>query len=386
MNNQDVIPFDAFREQWLEDVRAGRPSNVELGRRFAHKLIGQWADADDAASDFVYCDGSGDGGIDVAYLDRGDDDSGAESNVASHSWYLVQSKYGSAFKGTTTLLHEGQKVIDTLDGKRANLSSLAEGLLERLVTFRNSASEHDRIVLLFATEGPLDAGQKQALDDLRAMGRNRLGPFFEVESISIQTIYQRTLEDAETITLLHRTVPLNSNLVLSGKHLLVGSTSLFNLYQFLKAYRDKTEDLDQLYEKNVRRFLGGRGKVNKGMQDTLKSAPEQFGLYNNGITIVVADFKPTEGKSFDLVEPYIVNGCQTTRTIWEVCHARLEAGGTGSNPELEEWRKRFDEGVVVTKIVKVGNEGEALLEAITRYTNSQNAIREKDFFGADFRF
>src|SRR5271157_845400 len=138
MATQDVIPFDAFREQWLEDVRAGQPSNVELGRRFAHKLIGQWADADDAAGDFVYCDGSGDGGIDVAYLDRGDDDSAADSNVASHSWYLVQSKYGSAFKGTTTLLHEGQKVIDTLDGKRATLSSLAEGLLERIVTFRNS--------------------------------------------------------------------------------------------------------------------------------------------------------------------------------------------------------------------------------------------------------
>jgi len=148
-----------------------------------------------------------------------------------------------------------------------------------------------------------------------------------------------------------------------------------------------TEDFDQLYEKNVRRFLGARGKVNKGMLDTLRSAPEQFGLYNNGITIVVADFKLTEGQSFDLVEPYIVNGCQTTRTIWEVCHARLEAGGTGSNPELEEWRKRFDAGVVVTKIVKVGNEGETLLEAITRYTNSQNAIREKDFLAltSDFR-
>jgi len=389
MVDQTALSFEAFREQWLADVREGHPSTLELGRRFAHKLIVQWADADDASSDLVYCDGSGDGGIDVAYLDRGDDDGGAESesNVVGHSWYLVQSKYGSAFQGAATLLHEGQKVIDTLDGKRLNLSSLAEGLLERLVTFRKSASEHDRIVLLFATERLLDATQKQVLDDLRAMGRNRLGALFEVESISIETIYHRTLEDAESIALQQRTVPLSSDLVTSGKRLLVGSTSLLNLYAFLKAYRDKTEDLDQLYEKNVRRFLGLRGKVNKVMQETLKSAPEQFGLYNNGITIVVADFKAADGERFDLVEPYIVNGCQTTRTIWEVCHARLEAGGTGSNPELDEWRQRFAEGVVVTKIVKVGSEGEALLEAITRYTNTQNAIREKDFLAltSDFR-
>jgi hypothetical protein len=35
--------------------------------------------------------------------------------------------------------------------------------------------------------------------------------------------------------------------------------------------------------------------------------------------------------------------------------------------------------VVVVKVVKVGTAGEALLQAITRYTNSQNAVREKDF-------
>ena len=383
----NAITFGAFREQWLADVQQGKPSTVEIGRRFAHKLIRQWRDVDDSSSDLVYCDGAGDGGIDIAYLDRGDDEGGSDNGAVGHTWYLVQSKYGSAFQGVNTLLHEAQKVIDTLDGKRPNLSSLAEGLLERLFTFRNGASERDRIVLLFATECPLDEKQKIVLGDLRAMGRNRLGPLFEVEALSIQTIYERNLDDAATIALHARTVPLCANLVPSGGNLLVGSTSLINLYGFLRAYRDKTEDIDQLYEKNVRRFLGGRGKVNKGMQETLNSAPEQFGLYNNGITVVVTDFKPTGENTFDLIEPYVVNGCQTTRTIWEVCHVRLEAGGTGSNPELEAWRKRAEQGVVVTKIVKVGNDGEKMLEAITRYTNTQNAIREKDFLAltSDFK-
>lgn len=234
MSNSAPISIEAFREQWLADVREGKPSTVELGRRFAHKLVTQWRDVDDASSDLVYCDGAGDGGIDVAYLDRGDDEGATESNAVGHSWYLVQSKYGSAFQGTTTLLQEGQKVIDTLDGKRTNLSSLAEGLLERLITFRNGSSEHDRIVLLFATEGPLDASQKQTLDDLRAMGRNRLGALFEVESLSIQTIYERTLEDAEAIALKQRTVPLNADLFALGSTSWLVPRRLSSFMNFLR--------------------------------------------------------------------------------------------------------------------------------------------------------
>lgn len=82
-----------------------------------------------------------------------------------------------------------------------------------------------------------------------------------------------------------------------------------------------------------------------------------------------------------------MNGCQTTRTIWEVFHRRLEAGGTGNSEALTEWQTQAGKGVVVTKVVKVGVEGEQLLEQITRHTNTQNAIREKDFLAltSDFR-
>ena len=108
-NQSSIVTFDEFREQWLIDVEHGSPSTVEIGRRFAQKLIRQWRDADDSSSDLVYCDGAGDGGIDIAYLDRGEDEGAAENSVAGHTWYLVQSKYGSAFQGTKTLLHEGRE-------------------------------------------------------------------------------------------------------------------------------------------------------------------------------------------------------------------------------------------------------------------------------------
>ena len=374
---RELPSYEEYREEWLEDVAAGNPSTVELGNRFAHKLITQWLDLDRDFGDIQYCDGAGDGGIDVALLWRGESSGSEVDAPEGDTWYVVQSKYGSAFSGTQTLLAEGQKVIETLDGRRAGLASLTSGLLERIRTFRESASELDRIVLVYGTVDPLSDSEREVLRDVRSMGRERLGALFDVEAISIDTIYRRLVEEGHSPQLLE--VPLEASVTASGSDLFIGSVALPALYAFLRAYRSKTEDLDRLYEKNVRRFLGGRGKVNKRMQQTLLQEPERFGLYNNGITIVVADLKRLDDNQWSLVEPYVVNGCQTTRTIWEILQARLDAGGTGSSGALDSWRERAAKGAVVTKIVKVGGDGEALLQDITRFTNSQNAVREKDF-------
>ena len=386
MDEEPQVGFEDFREAWLADVRAGEPSTRDLGRRFASKLVTQWIDASETAADIVLCDGAGDGGIDVALLDTGPDSSSDAPEESGHSWYLVQSKYGSAFAGTATLLTEGQKVVDTLDGRRPRLNSLAEGTLERLNNFRNGAGPSDRIILVFATERPLSDAERRALDDVRNMGRGRLGPLFDVEAISIQTIFNRLREEAAAQAGQRLSIDVTAHVVPSGEDLLVGSIGLLDLHDFLRRYRDRTGDLDQIFEKNVRRFLGGRGKVNRGMQTTLRDAPERFGLYNNGITLVVSDYS-LAGGDLSLVEPYIVNGCQTSRTIWEVCHQRLDSGGTGANPEIDAWKARAAQGSVVVKVIKVGNSGELLLQAITRYTNSQNAVREKDFLALteDFR-
>lgn len=374
----ELIPsYDDYRNEWLSDVTSGNPTTTQLGTRFAHKLTTQWLDLEPDFSDIYYCDGAGDGGIDIALLLRGETAGSNAESPEGDTWYLIQSKYGSAFAGTQTLLTEGQKVIETLDGRRASLSSLAQELLERVRMFRESASELDRIVLVYATTDPLSPPEREVMNDVRNMGRARLGNIFDVEAVAVETIYRRLLEEGHSPALLE--VPLRSSFVASGDDLLIGAVSLTALYDFLKAYRRATDDLDRLYEKNVRRFLGGRGKVNKRMQQTLQQEPERFGLYNNGITIVVADVRDGNDGTFRLFEPYVVNGCQTTRTIWEILQSRLDSGGTGSSAQLDGWRERATHGTVVTKIVKVGNDGEALLQDITRFTNSQNAVREKDF-------
>lgn len=378
------ISLAEFKDAWLESVEAGTPSAVELGRRFAHKLICQWLQIDDRNDEIIYCDGSGDGGVDVAYLLRGENDpeDGGIDAANADVWYLVQSKYGSAFRGTSTVLEEGHKVLESLDGARSNLSSLADGLIERLRNFRRQASERDRIVLVFAAVDPPSDETRRAISDVRAMGRQRLGPIFDVEIVTLETLWHLALEEDAPDGV---TATLCGSFVKPAEDLWVGTVSLVDLYNFLKAYKASTGDLDRLYEMNVRRFLGGRGRVNRAMQATLKENPELFGLYNNGITFVVADCTDS-GNGFGLNEPYIVNGCQTTRTIWDVLVERLDAGGQGEDTELREWEDRVRRGVVVTKIVRVRPGNEGALESITRFTNNQNTIREKDFLALNTGF
>lgn len=373
------VDFEQYKAAWMEPIVEGNPSTVLLGQRFAHKIISQWLDMDDESIEATFCDGSGDGGIDIAVLERANVSTNSDDAPEGDIWYLVQSKYGSAFSGSGTLLNEAQKLIDTLMGNRRNLSSLSANILEKINNFRVSSTEKDEIRLVYATVDPLTQNELNTLDSVRAMGRNKLGSQFDAVAISVRTIYDSQAAETEIAQQRHLKYNLNGHLTQAGSDLLVGSVSLTDLYNFLKSYRDRTGTLDQLYEKNVRRFLGGRVKVNKGMQNTLKEEPEKFGLFNNGITITVSDFSISGTGSYNLTEPYVVNGCQTTRTIWEVLSTKLDSGGNGANEMLEKWRAKAEKGCVVTKVAKVGSDGEALLQDITRYTNSQNAVREKDF-------
>ncbi|MBA2345905.1 MAG: hypothetical protein H0V83_12570 [Rubrobacter sp.] len=76
------LTFGDYREAWLADIQEGSLSPTEIGHRFAHKILTQWLDIGDASDDLVYCDGAGDGGIDIAYLDRGDDLEGDSNGQA----------------------------------------------------------------------------------------------------------------------------------------------------------------------------------------------------------------------------------------------------------------------------------------------------------------
>ena len=375
----DKVSYQEWKDQWLADaeIEEENLSTLDKGRRFAAKLVTQWLDVTMDDDDFFICDGSGDGGIDIAYLRRADIDVGDRGNdsVEGDIWYLVQSKYGSSFTGHDAIFADGNKVITTLTGENRRLSEDSKRLLQKLDQFRSQASQVDRIVLVFATTDPMSQQDREALERVKLVGRDKVLPNFGVAEISLRTIWDEPPK---------LTVPLKGKFVEPTSTMLVGTVSLRDLFEFLESYRKRTLDLDQLYDKNLRRYLGSRGKVNRDMLNTLNRTPEKFGLYNNGITIVVSSYtRSANDGTVDMRDPYVVNGCQTTRTIWYALDTKLNAGGTGDDASATDWKEGLSRGSVVTKIVQSEESG---IEDITKFTNSQNAVRGRDFTALEPKF
>jgi hypothetical protein len=129
----------------------------------------------------------------------------------------------------------------------------------------------------------------------------------------------------------------------------------------------------RLLEANVRSFLSVTGKVNRGIRDTLRHAPARFMAYNNGIVLVADEIHL--GKTADggpgilwLKGMQIVNGGQTTASIYFT---------KKKNPEVDLRQVRMPAKIIVLKSREPADE-EALISDISKYANSQNAVKQSD--------
>lgn len=129
----------------------------------------------------------------------------------------------------------------------------------------------------------------------------------------------------------------------------------------------------RLLEANVRSFLSATGKVNKGIQGTLRSDPHKFVAYNNGIVVVADEARLGVTKNGGpgiswLKGMQIVNGGQTTASIY-FTKKRF--------PDTDLERVRVPAKVVVLKTDDPVAE-EAMISDISKYANSQNAVKQSD--------
>lgn len=130
----------------------------------------------------------------------------------------------------------------------------------------------------------------------------------------------------------------------------------------------------RLLEANVRSFLSVKGKgVNAGIHNTLRNAPGRFMAYNNGIVIVADEMRLA--KTLDgstgvawLKGMQIVNGGQTTASIYF---------GKKKFPDLDLEQVRVAAKIIVMRTQDSVKE-EALISDISRFANSQNAVRQSD--------
>ena len=127
----------------------------------------------------------------------------------------------------------------------------------------------------------------------------------------------------------------------------------------------------RLIEQNVRMYLQARGKVNSGIQSTIKDSPGRFLAYNNGLSLTaksveISGLSKSGHCQIDrITELQIVNGAQTTGSIF---HALKKEGR-----DVSGLRVQFKLTVPLSSQTMA-----ELVSAISRYSNSQNAVKVTD--------
>lgn len=127
----------------------------------------------------------------------------------------------------------------------------------------------------------------------------------------------------------------------------------------------------RLLEGNVRTFLGRRGNTNQGIANTLAKEASRFFAYNNGIAATASAVKTSSENGgplllTEITDLQIVNGAQTTASL----------------AALRRENKLPESGVYVPMKLSVisPQSADTLIQRISRYSNTQNAVRASDFF------
>lgn len=138
-------------------------------------------------------------------------------------------------------------------------------------------------------------------------------------------------------------------------------------------YKDEGQELIQ---KNVRSYLQAKGKVNKGIKNSLSKEPEMFMAYNNGISTIADSIEIDEKKSnkaivviTDIIGWQIVNGGQTTASIYNAMQSKLPLDEVNVQVKLS--------------VIKDTERATEIASNISKYANSQNKINMSDFNAND---
>lgn len=307
----------------------------------------------DEAEEVISYDGGNDRGIDLLWRDDE-----RERIVIGQSKYIKDSSKHPKVAELALLLDTIDELADPQqlrDDGRADLADAAEEFVEAR---RDGYDIQLQLIYPGARSNDLERR-------IRSFNRQHLR-----DNVSASII------DLENLELIHEDFQGATGRVASGilelkngyfeqngtfGKSLVGSVSGESLKVLYEA------EGNRLFDQNVRLFLGTRkGSVNAGIRETLQSTEERrnFWAYNNGITLVARGFKVLDdGKSVELTDFSIVNGCQTTVSI-----------GTESDTAAQHVS-------VLARIVAPTKQ--ALVEHIIRFTNSQSPIKMWDLSARD---
>ncbi|CAM4100801.1 AIPR family protein [Kibdelosporangium persicum] len=157
-----------------------------------------------------------------------------------------------------------------------------------------------------------------------------------------------------------------------------GLICLVSLSDYFDFITDEERRLrDAIFEENVRDYEGYT-VVNRGISDSLRqgdAANADFWWLNNGVTVIGKRLQPS-GKRLDIEDPQIVNGLQTSRTIYQYFH-NLTRQSKASSAAAQEGKVRQ----LLVRVIET--QDDTVASQIIKATNSQNLVSAANLRSAE---
>lgn len=339
MANNELVLLDQVLQQ-RQDERTTPIKDDDAFELFAcEQALGERDLSTEEVADGVV-GGGNDGGLDGVYVFLGDDLLAEDSDVFQDDFvpgripsrsrlelWMVQAKRETSFSETAI-----EKVADScrrllnLAEDETDLEQLySTAVVTRTGFFRRAlqvlAARHPQVVIRFvyATRGHLNTVNAKIeikANDLRQQFAQVVsGATGIVEFLGAAELWQRaTAQPSYTMQLTYQENATQENPTSGNSHV-----ALVRLRDYLHFLADENGDLRRhIFDWNVRDYQGRGVEVNKEIRQALedREGPE-FWWLNNGITVICSRVTVV-GKTYYLDDVQVVNGLQTSHTIFDV--------------------------------------------------------------------
>ncbi|OEF98950.1 hypothetical protein BHF71_10590 [Vulcanibacillus modesticaldus] len=179
--------------------------------------------------------------------------------------------------------------------------------------------------------------------------------FNPCDAKTIQKMYRKTKEQVSATFLFEKKVTIPS----TPKNVQVAYFGMLPFREFKKIIIDENGNIKNVFDDNIRDFLGFDNDVNEAINKTLKEGKTDFfSILNNGVT-VVAERISGAGDTITITNYQIVNGAQTSHVLYE------NVNNEAINNVIIPLR------IIITNDDDIKND-------ITKATNSQTAVKKEE--------
>ena len=299
-------------------------------------------------------------------------------------YYVVQSKWNSESNCNKMISSdEIKKTLNDFDTilRGSKTESKNERFNERIKGLQNHLDKNGKVEFLFITLSKNNPDVEENLSGFEKANPNMFVRVFDIHHIKKDFIDVRYKKLERLDLLKRRTNPINDKITIQLERLGTNNNQIqikkpFDAYIFLVRPKLVYELFNKygysLFIENVRNPIKD-SDINKRMQETLLKEPAYFWYYNNGITAISSLIPELskQAKEIEITGLQIINGAQTV-------HAVYKAYSEASTTE----RQKIDEEVLLTfRLYK--SAGEDFDRKVTKYTNAQNPMSDRDFWAND---